>query len=125
MKYAPITLTAEAAEKVSDFLTAADDETASLRLGIIGGGCSGFQYQLAIDHERDGDHRFESEGQAILVADSALPLVAGSEIFYRTSLQASGFDVNNPNATSGCGCGSSFRVDGTDGCDSDSELSAL
>jgi iron-sulfur cluster assembly protein len=113
-----VSLTPQAAEKVAEFRAAqgGDDADAVLRLGIRGGGCSGFQYQLALDHQRAGDELFESHGEFIVVDSDALAYVDGSTISYREGLMESGFDVENPKATSACGCGSSFRVDGGDGC---------
>lgn len=115
-----ITLSPQAAEKVAEFADKAGE--GMLRLGVRGGGCSGFQYVLAFDAQRPNDHLFESEGQSIVVSDDSLPYLAGSRIIWREELMSSGFDVENPNATSGCGCGSSFRVDSQEGCDSESAL---
>ena len=75
-----------------------------------GGGCSGFQYQLAFDEQREGDAIFEHSGLRLLVDNQSLPYVDGSTIDYVDSLQGAGFQVNNPNVVSACGCGSSFRV---------------
>ncbi len=75
-----------------------------------GGGCSGFQYQLAFDNQRDGDVVFEYDGLKILVDAQSLPYVDGSAIDYVESLQGAGFQVNNPNVVAACGCGSSFKV---------------
>ena len=107
-----ITFTEKGAEKVHEFLSAqeADTSSAGLRVGVRGGGCSGFQYQLAFDEQRDGDIIFESAGLKILVDGQSLPYVDGSEIDYVESLQGAGFQVNNPNVVAACGCGSSFRV---------------
>ena len=88
----------------------ADVSTAGLRVGVRGGGCSGFQYQLAFDEQRDGDVVFEDHGLRILVDGQSLPYVDGSAIDYVDSLQGAGFQVNNPNVVAACGCGSSFRV---------------
>lgn len=101
------------AEKVREFLDSQDSDTsaAGLRVGVRGGGCSGFQYQLAFDEQRDGDAIFEAAGLKILVDAQALPYVDGSEIDYVDSLQGAGFQVNNPNVVAACGCGSSFRVE--------------
>ena len=114
-----VTLEPLAAQKVADFLEAAGDinEDTCLRLGVKGGGCSGYQYQLALDERTATDHCFESEGQRIIVSDEALPYVRGSQIVWKETLMNSGFDVENPNAVAACGCGSSFRVDpGATGC---------
>jgi iron-sulfur cluster assembly protein len=107
-----ITLTDKGAEKVHEFLGSqnADLSTAGLRVGVRGGGCSGFQYNLAFDQQRDGDVIFESHGIKLLVDAQSLPYVTGSTIEYVDSLQGAGFQVNNPNVIAACGCGSSFRV---------------
>jgi iron-sulfur cluster assembly protein len=107
-----ITLTDKGAEKVREFLQAqqADLSLAGLRVGVRGGGCSGFQYQLAFDEQRDGDEVFEDHGLKLLVDGPSLQFVRGSVIDYEESLQGAGFKVNNPNVVAACGCGSSFRV---------------
>lgn len=107
-----ISLTDKGAEKVREFLAAqqADMSLAGLRVGVRGGGCSGFQYQLAFDEQRDGDEVFEDHGLKLLVDGPSLPYVSGSVIDYEESLQGAGFKVNNPNVVAACGCGSSFRV---------------
>ena len=112
MQYAPITFTDLGARKVQEFLSAQDSDTsdAGLRLGVRGGGCSGFQYQLAFDEQRDGDHVFEDQGLKVFVDDQSLPYVHGSQIDYIDQLTGAGFQVNNPNVVAACGCGSSFRV---------------
>jgi len=107
-----ITITDKGAEKVRDFLDGqnADLATAGLRVGVKGGGCSGFQYQLAFDEQRESDAVFEDHGLRLLVDRQSLPYVAGSVIDYHEGLQGAGFQVNNPNVVAACGCGSSFRV---------------
>ena len=107
-----ITITDKGAEKVHEFLASqgADVASAGLRVGVRGGGCSGFQYNLAFDEQRDGDTVFESQGLKIVVDTPSLPYVKGSIIDYVDSLQGAGFQVNNPNVIAACGCGSSFRV---------------
>ena len=109
---AMITLTDRGAEKVNDFLSAQDTvaETAGLRVGVRGGGCSGFQYALAFDEQRDGDTVFEDKGIRLLVDNPSLPYVRGSVIDFVDGLQGAGFKVENPNVIAACGCGSSFRV---------------
>jgi iron-sulfur cluster assembly protein len=77
---------------------------------VRGGGCSGFQYQLAFDEQRENDIVFESHGLKLLVDSDSLQYVRGSTIDYEESLQGAGFKVNNPNVVAACGCGSSFRV---------------
>ncbi len=117
-----ITFTEQGAQKVREFLASqdADVATAGLRVGVKGGGCSGFQYQLAFDEQRDGDIVFEDHGLRLLVDTQSLSYVDGSQIDYVDSLQGAGFNVVNPNVVAACGCGSSFRVK-----DEDEAVSAL
>jgi iron-sulfur cluster assembly protein len=107
-----IEITDKGAEKVHEFLTSqeADVSMAGLRVGVRGGGCSGFQYQLAFDEQRESDVVFESHGLKLLVDGESLQFVRGSTIDYEEGLQGAGFKVNNPNVVAACGCGSSFRV---------------
>jgi iron-sulfur cluster assembly protein len=107
-----VTITDKGAEKVREFLAAqdADATMAGLRVGVRGGGCSGFQYQLAFDEQRDEDAVFETHGLKLLVDNDSLPFVRGSVIDYEETLQGAGFKVENPNVVAACGCGSSFRV---------------
>jgi iron-sulfur cluster assembly protein len=107
-----ITFTEKGAEKVQEFLASqgADVQTAGLRVGVRGGGCSGFQYALAFDNQNDEDEVFEDHGLRILVDRPSLPYVRGAVVDYVESLQGAGFKVENPNVIAACGCGSSFRV---------------
>jgi iron-sulfur cluster assembly protein len=107
-----VTLTDRGAEKVHEFLDSQNGaaETAGLRVAVRGGGCSGFQYQLAFDEQRDNDEAFESHGIRLLVDKTSLPYVEGSEVDWIDGLTGAGFQVNNPNVVAACGCGSSFRV---------------
>jgi iron-sulfur cluster assembly protein len=111
---AMITITDKGADKVREFLAAQGAETtaAGLRVGVRGGGCSGFQYQLAFDEPREDDMVFEDHGLKLLVAPQALEYVDGSQIDYIDALTDAGFKVENPNVVAACGCGSSFRVAG-------------
>ncbi|MEJ7717511.1 MAG: iron-sulfur cluster assembly accessory protein [Thermoleophilaceae bacterium] len=106
-----VTLTDKAAEKVTAFLTSQDPTPeAGLRVGVKGGGCSGFQYALALDEQRDGDQVFEDRGIRLIVDEQSLEYVDGSVVDYTESLMGAGFEVKNPNVVAACGCGSSFRV---------------
>ncbi len=107
-----ITFTDKGADKVQEFLAgqSADIATAGLRVGVKGGGCSGFQYALAFDNQRDDDTVFEDHGLRILVDNPSLPYVRGAVVDYVDGLQGAGFKVENPNIIAACGCGSSFRV---------------
>jgi iron-sulfur cluster assembly protein len=109
---AMITITDKGAEKINEFLAQQEskEDTAGLRVGVRGGGCSGFQYALAFDVQRDGDTVFESHGIRLLVDTQSLAYVTGAEVDYVDGLQGAGFQVNNPNVIASCGCGSSFRV---------------
>ena len=113
-----VTLTAIAAQKVSEFLTqqgqggeiSGESGSAGLRVAVRGGGCSGFQYSLALDEQRADDQVFEDQGIRLIVDPASLQYVDGSVVDYTESLMGSGFQVNNPNVVAACGCGSSFRV---------------
>ena len=107
-----ITFTDKGAEKVREFLAGqtAEVDTSGLRVGVRGGGCSGFQYALAFDTQRDGDEVFEDHGLRLLVDRESLPYVRGAVVDYVESLTGAGFKVENPNVIAACGCGSSFRV---------------
>jgi iron-sulfur cluster assembly protein len=107
-----VTLTDIAAEKVTEFLAGQEDapENSGLRVGVRGGGCSGFQYALALDEQRDGDKVFEDHGIRVIVDEQSLQYVDGSVVDFKESMMGSGFEVSNPNVVAACGCGSSFRV---------------
>jgi iron-sulfur cluster assembly protein len=107
-----ITFTEMGAHKVQEFLASqgAAAEASGLRVGVRGGGCSGFQYALAFDTERPEDTVFEDHGLRILVDGPSLPYVKGAVVDYVDTLQGAGFKVDNPNVIAACGCGSSFRV---------------
>lgn len=107
-----VTLTDIAAQKVTEFLASQEDspETAGLRVGVRGGGCSGFQYALALDEQRDGDKVFEDHGIRVIVDEQSLTYVDGSVVDFKESMMGAGFEVSNPNVVAACGCGSSFRV---------------
>jgi iron-sulfur cluster insertion protein len=82
-----------------------------LRLSISGGGCSGYSYAFSLDAETTADdHVFEAHGAKLIVDDVSLGLLTGSEIDYVDDLLAASFRINNPNATSTCGCGTSFSA---------------
>jgi iron-sulfur cluster assembly protein len=107
-----ITLSDKGAEKVHEFLASQPQDAAisGLRVGVRGGGCSGFQYQLAFDERRETDVSFDSHGITLLVDRESLPYVDGSTVDFEEGLQGAGFKVSNPNVVAACGCGSSFRV---------------
>ncbi len=86
-------------------------ETKALRVAVLGGGCSGFQYEFALeDDASEGDTVIEGNGQRVLVDAESLPFLAGSVIDFKDELIGARFAVDNPNATSTCGCGTSFSI---------------
>jgi iron-sulfur cluster assembly protein len=106
-----VTLTDKAADKVKELLNGQSaEEEAGLRVAVRGGGCSGFQYALSFDQEREGDRVFEQQDIRLLIDSQSLPFVDGSEVDFVEGLQGAGFAVNNPNVVAACGCGQSFRT---------------
>lgn len=105
-----VTLSPSAAARVSA-IAARQGKPAILRLSVEGGGCSGFQYKFGLADAPEGDDNVaETAGVRLLVDPVSLDLVAGSMVDYVESLGGAAFRVTNPNATSGCGCGSSFGI---------------
>jgi iron-sulfur cluster assembly accessory protein len=106
----PISLTPAAAARVAA-IAARQDKPAVLRLSVEGGGCSGFQYRFGLAEGPEGDDTVaETEGVRLLVDAVSLDLVRGSTVDFVESLGGAAFQVVNPQAASGCGCGSSFSV---------------
>ncbi len=82
-----------------------------LRVGVSGGGCSGFQYNFELSTERqDDDHEFTRDGAKVVIDDTSLDLLAGAELDFVEDLSGAQFQMRNPNASSSCGCGMSFSV---------------
>jgi len=81
-----------------------------LRISVVGGGCSGFQYSLSFDVQKDGDTAQEIDGTKIFVDEISLPYIAGTTLDYVEGLHAGGFRFDNPRASRTCGCGSSFSA---------------
>jgi iron-sulfur cluster assembly accessory protein len=106
-----MSVTDAAAAKIRQ-LMAEEDDVNVLRVAIQGGGCSGFQYGLGFDRgSQEGDVEFEAAGVPVVVDPFSAPYLQGAEIDYVDSIQAAGFAINNPNASSSCGCGHSFQVE--------------
>ena len=106
----PIQLTPSAAQRVAA-IAAKQGKPAILRLSVEGGGCSGFQYRFGLaDSIEGGDATVETDGVKLVVDSISLDLVRGAAVDYVENLGGSAFKVENPNAASGCGCGSSFSV---------------
>jgi iron-sulfur cluster assembly protein len=107
----PVTITERAAEKAKNLLETRGLSTGALRVFVVGGGCSGYQYGMALaQEEEDGDLVVEQAGVRILVDADSIPLLRGAEIDYVDDLMKSGFTIFNPNASKSCACGSSFQT---------------
>jgi iron-sulfur cluster assembly protein len=108
-----VTLTARAAEKVRVLMAAEPaGEAEVLRIAIQGGGCSGFEYALGFDRAaQSGDHELAFHGVTVVVDPFSAPYLQGASIDFLEGLQESGFKIENPNASSACGCGHSFQVE--------------
>ena len=106
-----VKLTAKAAEMVRKMRAKESLSPAhGLRIGVVGGGCSGFQYSLSFDLAKDGDRVAEFDGVRVFVDELSLPYVAGTTLDFVEGLHAAGFRFDNPRATRTCGCGSSFSA---------------
>ena len=108
-----LTLTDKAVAEVKKFIEAEQVpvETAGLRVGVLPGGCSGFKYSLNIEEQPlEDDMVAEINGVRVFVDGFSAQYLSGITIDYVSSMQGSGFTFNNPNATGGCGCGSSFTA---------------
>ncbi len=106
-----ITLTTAAANAVQDLLTKRNLEGYALRVYVAGGGCSGYQYGMALEGQiRDTDNIFDKQGVKVVVDEISIDYLRGSTIDYIEDVMGSGFKIENPNALSSCGCGNSFRT---------------
>ena len=106
----PVTLSDRAAKRIADILKS-EPQPSALRVAVTGGGCSGFQYNFALDEAQlDEDLVVEKNGAKVLIDPVSLDFLAGAEIDFSDDLMGQAFKVNNPNATSSCGCGTSFSV---------------
>ena len=108
-----LTFSEAGARKAAELLQKSGKENAALRVYVKSGGCSGYSYGMAIDDRAlEGDERIEHLGVKMLVDKMSWPLLQGSQVDYVENMMGGGFNVVNPNATSSCGCGHSFRTDG-------------
>jgi iron-sulfur cluster assembly protein len=104
-------VTDKAAEKAKAILSERGVENGALRVFVVGGGCSGYQYGMAIARNReDDDIVVEISGVTLLVDQESAPLLDGAEVDYVEDLMKSGFTIFNPNAVKSCACGSSFQT---------------
>ena len=104
-----ISLSPSAAKRVA-FIAAKQGKPAVLRLAVDGGGCAGFSYRFSLGEPEEGDAVTSIDGVTLVVDPVSLELVDGSQVDYVEELGGASFKVTNPNAASGCGCGSSFSV---------------
>jgi iron-sulfur cluster assembly accessory protein len=106
----PVTVSASAAKRIAQILKA-EPAPAMLRVAVTGGGCSGFQYNFTVDDTKmDDDLMIARDGATVLVDPVSLDFLKGAEIDFVDDLIGAAFKINNPNATSSCGCGTSFSV---------------
>ena len=108
-----INVSETAATKISELLAEENKAGSGLRVFVQGGGCSGFQYGLMIEEngQGTGDQVFESNGIKLYVDPISIRYLKGAEVDFVDTMAGGGFTIRNPNATSTCGCGQSFRVD--------------
>ncbi len=106
-----VSLSTSAAERVKQLVEMEGNPDLKLRISIVGGGCSGFSYKFDLDDEvGEDDLQFTYHGVTIVCDETSLDFVAGAELDYVEDLMGASFRMTNPNATSSCGCGSSFSV---------------
>ena len=106
-----VILSESAAMRVAEIGKIEGNTALMLRLAVLGGGCSGFQYKFDLDDAtNEDDHVFETSGTKLIIDDVSLGLLGGALIDFKTELGGSFFSVENPNATANCGCGASFSV---------------
>jgi len=107
----PLIFTSAAADKVRELIAEEDNDALMLRVFISGGGCSGFQYGFTFDENiTEGDAVVEQGGVKLLIDPMSIAYLMGAEIDYTEGLEGAQFVIRNPNASTTCGCGSSFGV---------------
>ncbi len=110
-KSAPVTLSANAVAKVKEIMAQQNPVPAGLRIGVVGGGCSGFQYSMNFENGAGAmDKVFDYDGLKLFVDATSLMYLSGVNVDYIETLEGAGFKFDNPNVKSTCGCGSSFNV---------------
>jgi iron-sulfur cluster insertion protein len=106
-----IVLTENAARRIATLKAQENAVTALLRIAVSGGGCSGFQYGLSFDDQRnEDDFVFERDGVGVVIDEVSLGLLNGAEVDFVEDLMGASFQIRNPNAASSCGCGNSFSI---------------
>ncbi|TRD18954.1 HesB/IscA family protein [Palleronia caenipelagi] len=104
----PPNVTDRAFERLAEIGAAAQGQ--ALRVAVEGGGCSGFQYEITLDTPAEDDLVLEKDGEKVLVDPVSLPFLSGATITFSDELIGARFTIDNPNATSSCGCGTSFSI---------------
>ena len=104
----PPKVTSRAFERLAEIGASADGK--ALRVAVEGGGCSGFQYEIALDEAKEDDLVLSGDGETVVVDSVSLPFLAGATIDFSEELIGARFTIDNPNATSSCGCGTSFSM---------------
>ena len=104
----PPTVTPRAFERLAEI--GASSQGKALRVAVEGGGCSGFQYEIALDDATDDDLKLEASGETVGIDSVSLPFLASAGIDFTEELIGARFVIQNPNATSSCGCGTSFSM---------------
>ena len=108
---APFLVSSSAARRVAEIVAAEGNPALKLRIAVSGGGCSGFQYGFTFDEAvNEDDTQMHKNGVTLLIDAMSLQYLAGAEIDYKEDLQGAQFVIKNPNATTTCGCGSSFSA---------------
>ena len=111
LKTAPITLTVTAIGKVKEIMAQQNPVPAGLRVSVVGGGCSGFQYSMAFENSAGMmDKTYDMDGLKVYVDATSLMYLNGCIVDYVETMEGAGFKFENPNVKSTCGCGSSFNV---------------
>ncbi|WP_217915662.1 HesB/IscA family protein [Miltoncostaea marina] len=105
-----LTLTPEAKDKLRSLIAAEADPQAGLRVQVVPGGCSGFEYDLSLSAPAEGDEVVEDGDVRVIVDRFSVPYLLGVQLDYEEGFQGAGFLINNPNASAACGCGKSFQA---------------
>ncbi len=106
----PLTLTDRALARVKTILQKPENRGKALRIFVMGGGCAGLNYAMAIGFTKPDDYVLESEGCEVVVDPKSMSFLKGVQVDYHESIQSSSFTFNNPNAIASCGCGLSFKT---------------
>ena len=106
-----VELTSAAAARVASLADKEGNPKLMLRVGVLGGGCSGFQYEISFAEQINSDDQiFETDGVKMVIDETSLPFLNGAKVDFVQELIGASFRIDNPNASSSCGCGSSFSL---------------